>query len=93
MQSIRQLDSLFPILFGGGDKRNDEEEADDSLDAVFQKHYGWVYSAVLVAEHERITLDQAYDLPVLHFINDLAYLKMKSKVEAKQLESLKRNIK
>ncbi len=45
---------------------------------------------VLVAEHERITLDQAYELPVLQFINDLAYLKMKGKMEKAQMEELRK---
>jgi hypothetical protein len=39
---------------------------------------------------ERITLEQAWDLPVIQYLNDLAYLKMKSKLEAAQLEKLKK---
>jgi hypothetical protein len=31
-----------------------------------------------VAEVERITLDQAYELPIMQYLNDLAYLKAKA---------------
>lgn len=85
------MDKLFPVLFGEGVDRGDDQAASDTIEQVFQRHYGWTYSAVLVAEHERITLDQAFDLPVLQFINDLAYLKMKGKMEKAQFEKLKKN--
>ena len=39
------------------------------------RDFGWQYNAGLVAERERITLDQAYNLPYLQFLNDLAYIK------------------
>lgn len=91
MQSIRELDKLFPILFGAGVERSDDQGPGNNIEEVFQRHYGWTYSAVLVAEHERITLDQAYELPVLQFINDLAYLKMKGKMEKAQFDKLKKN--
>jgi hypothetical protein len=39
------------------------------------EYYGWQYNAGLVAERERITLDEAYKLPYLQFLNDLAYVK------------------
>ncbi len=90
LQSIRELDKLFPILFGAGVERSDDQGPGDNIEEVFQRHYGWTYSAVLVAEHERITLDQAYELPVLQFINDLAYLKMKGKMEKAQMEELRK---
>jgi hypothetical protein len=41
----------------------------------FIDQYGWIYSAKQVAEHEGITLDAAFDLPVVQAFNDLAYLK------------------
>jgi hypothetical protein len=33
------------------------------------------------AVHERITLDQAYELPTLQFLGDLSYIKAKSRHE------------
>lgn len=41
----------------------------------FQQQYGWIYSAKAVAEFEGITLDKAYDLPIIQALNDLSYLK------------------
>ena len=41
----------------------------------FIDQYGWIYSAKQVADHEGVTLDEAFDLPVVQAFNDLAYLK------------------
>lgn len=42
---------------------------------AFNKRYGWTYSVTRVADYERITLEQAYDLPARQALNDLIYLK------------------
>lgn len=42
------------------------------------QQFGWIYNATMVAEHERLTLDETYQLPTIQFLNDLAYLKAKS---------------
>jgi len=55
----------------------------------FNKQYGWIFSATQVAEHERITLDAAFQLPVIQALNDLAYLKSKGKYLEKQIKSMK----
>lgn len=52
----------------------------------FNKRYGWIYSASQVAEYERITLDQAFALPIRRALNDLAYLKAKAKYESELLK-------
>jgi hypothetical protein len=52
----------------------------------FYKRYGWIYSASQVADYERITLDQAFALPIRRALNDLAYLKAKSKFEAELIK-------
>jgi hypothetical protein len=41
-------------------------------------------NAQMVAEFERITLAQAYDLGAINFLNDLAYLKDKGRWEKEQ---------
>jgi capsule polysaccharide export protein KpsE/RkpR len=41
----------------------------------FNKRYGWIYAASQVAEYERITLDQAFALPIRQAFNDLAVFK------------------
>lgn len=53
---------------------------------VFNKRYGWINAASQVAEYERIPLDDAYGLPIRQALNDLAYLKAKSKYEMAQLK-------
>lgn len=51
--------------------------------------YGWIYQAAIVAEHERVELDKVYEMPVLQFLNDLAYLKAKQDYEQQQIKNLK----
>lgn len=85
------MDKSYPVLFGGGVEREADEGGSESIETVFAKHYGWIYSATLVADHERITLDQAFELPVRQFLNAMAYCKMKEKLEKKQIEDLKRS--
>lgn len=53
---------------------------------LFNKRYGWVFSAGEVAKYENITLDQAYGLPIRQALNDLNYLKEKSKYDDKLLK-------
>jgi hypothetical protein len=84
------VDRNYPILFGERAEREDDGEPDQSIERVFARYYGWIYSASVVADHERISLDAAFELPVLQFLNGLAYIKMKNKVEAKQMEDLKK---
>ena len=90
MSCIREVDRNYPVLFGERVESEDDGEPDQSIERVFARYYGWIYSATVVADHERITLDQAFELPVLQFLNGLAYMKMKNKVEAKQMEDLKK---
>lgn len=54
----------------------------------FNRRYGWVYSATAIAEHERITLDQAYGLPIRQAFNDLMYLKAKGRYQAEEQKVL-----
>lgn len=50
--------------------------------------YGWTYQATLVAEHERITLDAAYELSLLQCLNDLAYLKSKAEHDREMIKKI-----
>jgi hypothetical protein len=52
-----------------------EEIAKPEKPHPFINQYGWIYSAKQVADHEGVTLDEAFDLPVVQAFNDLAYLK------------------
>ena len=84
---INEVDRNYPVLFGGT-KREDDGEADESIERIFGKYYGWIYNTTLVADFERITLDQAFELPVMQYLNGLAYCKMKDKLERKQIEDM-----
>lgn len=57
------------------EEREDEEDAKVEKPHPFIEQYGWIYSAKQIAEHEGITLDKAFELPVLQAFNTLAYLK------------------
>lgn len=84
------MDKGYPVLFGEGAAKDTDEAATESIETSFTKHYGWIYSATIVADHERISLDHAFELPVLQFLNALAYMKMKRKVEEAQMEQLRK---
>ena len=76
------MDKEFKGLFD----QSDESEGDDGIPdrsgvSVFMQHFGWIYQATLVAEHERITLEQAFEIKTINFLNDLVYLKSKSDYE------------
>lgn len=83
---INVIDKKYPLLFESTGGEDDESQM--GIEQVFSKYYGWIFSTTQVAEHERITLDATFELPVLQYLNDLAYLKMKGKVEKKQIEDI-----
>lgn len=64
----------------------------DVQDNIFNKRYGWIYSASQVAEYERITLDETFGLPIRQALNDLTYLKAKAKYEFEQLKKMNKSI-
>jgi hypothetical protein len=72
------LDKEFKGLYGPTDDGAGSGEDESGRSASgFMHSYGWIYQTKLVAEFEGITLDQAFNLPVINFLNDLAYLKAK----------------
>lgn len=83
LSSFKNLNSRYEVLFGSKDEDSDESEV--SVDE-FQKSFGWIYNAKLVSEFENISLDAVWKLPVLQFLNDLTYIKLKLDWDAKQLK-------
>jgi len=73
----------------GVQRITDDGREEEVKPEPFNKQYGWIFSATQVAEHERITLDAAFQLPVIQALNDLAYLKSKGKYLEKQIKSVK----
>jgi hypothetical protein len=87
LSRLQELDKSFEGLFGS---RDDGEELDEipsrSSVSNFMRDFGWIYQASLVAEFERIPMEEVYDIPTIQFLNDLSYLKAKNEYEAEQLK-------
>jgi len=81
VERFRAFNREYETLFGVGTEEGKKIEQDP-----FQKQYGWIYSATRVADHNRITLDEAFGLPVRVAFNDLAYLKAKDKFDEQQFK-------
>ncbi len=67
MEAFAQLIESYPVLFAPVEE--------DEKKSVFIENFGWIFAAKRIAEHQIITLDQAFELPVVQALNALAYLK------------------
>lgn len=74
------LNKEFGSLFGLDEEQHTEVNK-DSFFSYFNNRYGWIFSAEAVAAYERISTEQAFNLPARRALNDLVYLKAKSKYE------------
>jgi len=86
--NFNEFNKGYKGLFGV-QRITDDGREEEIKPEPFNKQYGWIFSATQVAEHERITLDAAFQLPVIQALNDLAYLKSKGKYLEKQIKSVK----
>ena len=87
MSSIQRLDREFKGLFDlGNDGEGDDERGLRDNSGGFMRRYGWIYQATLIAEHERIKLDEVYELPTIQCLNDLSYIKSKSAHDSEQMK-------
>jgi len=82
LENYTEFNKEYSGLF---DLAEEGEEVEIVKDG-FNDTYGWIYSATMVAEHERITLEQAFDLNVRQALNDLSYLKAKRNYDEQQLK-------
>jgi hypothetical protein len=73
LQSFAELLQGYKGLFESDEVV--EEDGKMEKPHSFIEQYGWIYSAKQVAQFEGITLDMAFDLPILQAFNALAYLK------------------
>ena len=84
------MDRNFEGLFG---KRDDDAGADEGTGrpggSNFMRDFGWQYSTKVVADHENIKLDEAYELNVIQYLNTLSYLKAKADYDKEQHRKLK----
>lgn len=87
LSSIQSLDKDFKGLFDLGDDEGETDEISSRGNlSNFMRHYGWFYQTELVAEYERVTLAEAYEIPALQYLNDLAYLKAKAEHERLEMK-------
>ena len=89
MSNIQDLDRKFKGLFDIGEP--DEQPGRDgrTISGGFMEKFGWIYQATIVAEHEKIKLDEVYELPIIQFLNDLSYLKAKNAYDNEQLKQIR----
>lgn len=70
----------------------DDDDSEDEQVTVrdnvsgFMQRFGWIYQATIVAEHEKIRLEQVYDMMTIQFLNDLSYLKAKGEYDKEQIK-------
>jgi hypothetical protein len=83
-ENFNMFNSEYKNLFGV-----DKEVSGDVQEQEFNKRFGWIYSATQVKEHEGITLDDAFAMPIRQAFNDLMFLKSKAKYEALQFKKMK----
>lgn len=87
MHILSQFNEQYRGLFGHLDEDDEAEQKEaKNAESVFTENFGWIYSAKQVAEMEGIPLDAVYDLSVIQFLNDLAYLKQKRLVDEYQYQ-------
>ena len=82
LRSFQELNSRFSSLYGNSEEQDGTGESIDE----FQRSFGWVYNAKLVSEFEDISLDNVWKLPVIQFLNDLTYLRLKIEWDANKLK-------
>lgn len=76
--SFNELINSYKGLFEIEEKTDDDdEEIKNDIDKPheFITKFGWFFSAKQIAAHEGIKLEDAYNLPIIQALNDLAYLK------------------
>ena len=73
--SFSELLKSYKGLFEVDQVEEEDEDAKMEKPHSFIEQYGWIYSAKQIAEHEGISLDKAFELPILQAFNTLAYLK------------------
>lgn len=80
IENFESFNNEYKWLFG----LDKEVSGDSAEEKEFNKRYGWIYAATQVKEHEGITLDEAFALPIRQAFNALGYLKAKGKYDMEQ---------
>jgi hypothetical protein len=89
LSSIHRLDKEFGGLFqNGDDKEGDDTRGGRDTSGNFMRKYGWIYQVTIIAEHEKIRLEEAYELPTIQALNDLSYIKSKQAHDSEQMKQI-----
>jgi hypothetical protein len=87
IESLQGFMKLYKGLFEIEDNNDEDFNEFDKKEKLkshpFVERYGWIFSAKQVADHNCISLNEAYELPVIQALNDLSYLKSKQDYETK----------
>lgn len=75
MRTLKRFHKGFGGLFSEGVEGVEDEDGGEAVSDGFIKQFGWIYSTKQVAEFEGITMDAAYELGLIQYMNDLVYLK------------------
>lgn len=81
--SFAELLVSYKGLFETDELQEENEDAKLEKPHPFIEQYGWIFSAKKVAEHEGITLEKAFELPIIQALNDLSYLKSEQSYQRK----------
>ena len=86
MGSLQKFDEGYKGLYGNGNEQdNDEGRGGNSLQQ-FNRKFGWLYNAKIIADFENITVTQAFDLGVIYALNVLSYLKSKTEMDNEEIK-------
>ena len=83
--NIKNLDAEFKGLFNS---ENKEEEDSRQVNSNFMSRFGWIYQASLISDHEKIKLEEVFELPAIQFLNDLSYISAKINFENEQRKKI-----
>jgi hypothetical protein len=84
LRSFQQINDGFATLFDSGVEQEDGASFSEADNTGFTKSFGWLYNAKMVSEFENISLNEAFELPALQFLNALQYIKSKRKFDEHQ---------
>lgn len=90
LSSVQELDRSFKGLYGeeNGEHRGNEGRVIDGGE-VFMRHFGWQYTAKLIAEYENCRTSEVYEKSTIECLNILSYIKAKNAYDAELMKRLK----
>lgn len=77
MQSFDKLIGSYKNLFESDSAPDEKPEPPHP----FIERFGWIYSATQIAEHNKVSLNDAFRFNVVQALNDLSFLKSKAAYE------------